>query len=617
MIPKLPVCADFRTSCLAIPHPARPIETKGFAALKPASQEPDLKRFLPALGFCAAAVFVALAVFVLAYRANLNQLSRTGAVQLDQASDRVLAQLARFQQLPNLLARHPVVVGAMTGTIPPQQVHDFLESTALTVGAEEILVLNRFGRVIAASDLEGSETAVGQDLSQTAYVRRALTGGLGVDHAFEPRDGGRDFFFARGVIDGMAPPTGVVVVRADVEQLEFEWEVDATVVAFLDAFNVVFLSNRVELVLRSDGQGAMPLSAARVYPLPVVQPFYPYSESYWFGHRLQRFGKTDVMPERAMVLSEFLPRLDLTTRVYLNVKDATQNARVLGYLALAIMGLIGAGLIALGQRRRRLADRLMVEAAANARLEARVEERTAQLQQAQDQLVQAGKLTALGQMSAGISHEVNQPLAAIRNFAANGIKLIERDRIPEAQDNLTHITEQVDRINRIIKNLRGFARNEFEGVEPVDLIAVLSDAVRLAETRLRAEGVTLKLSAPKTAVMVAGGPVRLQQVIVNLMTNAIDAMSGQPEKILSLKVEENTDVVRLRVADTGSGLADPSRVFEPFYTTKDVGASKGLGLGLSISYGIIGTFGGSLNCRNLDPVGAEFCVELLRSKADK
>lgn len=562
------------------------------------------------------AVLVAMAVFVLAFRANLNQLSRTGAVQLDQASDRVLAQLARFQQLPNLLARHPVVVGALTGTISPQQVHDFLETTALTVGAEEILVLDRYGRVVAASDLDGGDTAVGQDLSRTAYVRRALTGGLGVDHAFEPRDGGRDFFFARGVIDGTAPPTGVVVVRADVEQLEFEWEVDAVVVAFLDAFNVVFLSNRVELVLRLDAQGEVSPLAARIYPMPVVQPFYPYSEANWFGHHLQRFGKTDVMPERAMVLSEFLPRLDLTTRVYLNVKDVARNARVLGYLALAIMGLIGAGLIALGQRRRRLADRLLLEAAANARLEARVEERTAQLQQAQDQLVQAGKLTALGQMSAGISHEVNQPLAAIRNFAANGIKLIDRDRVPEAQDNLTQITEQVDRINRIIKNLRGFARNESEGVEPVDLIAVLSDAVRLADTRLRVEGVTMNLNAPKGAVMVAGGPVRLQQVIVNLMTNAVDAMAGQSEKRLTLTVEENKDMVRLLVADTGSGLADPSRVFEPFYTTKDVGASKGLGLGLSISYGIIGTFGGTLSCRNIDPIGAEFCVELLRAKGD-
>ncbi|GGA16766.1 sensor histidine kinase [Neptunicoccus cionae] len=575
-----------------------------------------MRRLFPVLAFCVVAVLVAAGVFTLAYRANLNQLSRTGAVQLDQASDRVLAQLARFQQLPNLLARHPVVVGVLTGETDPARAHDFLETTALTVGAEEILVLDQAGRVLAASDLEENGARVGDDLGQTAHVRRALTGGLGVDHAFEPKDGGRDFFFARGIINGTAPPSGVVVVRADVEQLEFEWEVDETVVAFLDAYNVVFLSNRVELVLRRDGQGEFPPSAARIYPRSVVHPFYDYKENNWFGHRLQRFGTTGVMPEQAMVLSEFLPRLDLTTRVYLNVKDAAQNARVLGYLALAIMGLIGAGLIALGQRRRRLAERLVVEAAANARLEARVEERTAQLRQAQDQLVQAGKLTALGQMSAGISHEVNQPLAAIRNFAANGIKLIERDRVPEAQDNLDQITVQVDRINRIIKNLRGFARNESEPVEPVDLVAVVQDALRLAERRLRDEGITVALDLPEHPVMVSGGPVRLQQVIVNLMGNAMDAMRDQPKKHLSLKIDpdDGSDRVRLKVADSGTGLKEPDRVFEPFYTTKDVGASKGLGLGLSISYGIVGTFGGELSCRNRPEGGAEFCVELKKAE---
>ena len=296
--------------------------------------------------------------------------------------------------------------------------------------------------------------------------------------------------------------------------------------------------------------------------------------------------------------------------MYMNVKDAAQKARVIGYLALAIMGLIGAGLVALGQRRRRLSERLVVEAAANARLEARVDERTAQLRQAQDQLVQAGKLTALGQMSAGISHEVNQPLAAIRNFASNGIKLIERDRIAEAQDNLDQITVQVDRINRIIKNLRGFARNESERVEPVDLVAVVHDALRLAERRLREEGITVETALPPSPVMVSGGPVRLQQVIVNLMGNAMDAMRDQPDKRLSLTTEHAIDgnTVRLRVSDTGSGLVEPDRVFEPFYTTKRPG--DGVGLGLAISSGIVNDLGGRLTARNAEGGGAVFEMQL-------
>lgn len=571
-----------------------------------------VKRVLPFVGFLLVAGAVALGVYSFAYRANLGQLQRTGTVQLDQAADRLLGQLASFQQLPNLLVRHPIVVGVLGGAISTEEANAYLVNTALTVGAEEILVLNRQGVVVAASNFEDPYSAVGQTLGRELYVQRALTGGLGYDHSFERRDRGRDFYFARGVIDGQAPPIGVVVVRADVGQLEFEWELDEAVLVFEDEYDVVFVTNRVELVLTRDAEDGMQAEATRLFPREEVKPFPAYTRSDLFGWPVLTFGTGSVLPDHALVLSEYIPRLELTAKLFLDTKTAAQNARVLAYLAVALLALIGAVLIALNQRRRRLTDRLQVEAQANARLEARVEERTAQLQATQDQLVQAGKLTALGQMSAGISHEVNQPLAAIRNFAANGVKLIERDRLPEASENLNLITQQVDRINRIIKNLRGFARNEVEVAEPVDLNAVLADAVRLAEQRLREEAVTLDYAPQETPLMVMGGPVRLQQVIVNLMSNGMDAMADADDKVLGLRIEEGTEVVRLFVTDTGTGLAEPDRVFEPFYTTKDVGASKGLGLGLSISYGIIGSFGGHLSCRNLDR-GAAFCVELRRA----
>lgn len=571
-----------------------------------------VKRILPFLGFLLVTGAVALGVFTLAYRANLGQLQRTGNVQLDQAADRLLGQLEPFQQLPNLLVRHPIVVGVLDGGISQEAANAYLVNTALTVGAEEILVLNRQGIVVAASNYEDPHSALGQNLAREIYVQRALKGGLGYDHSFEPRDRGRDFYFARGVIDEEAPPIGIVVVRADVAQLEFEWEVDETVLVFEDEYEVVFVTNRIELVLTRDADDGIRAEAARLFPREEVKPFFGYTRSDLFGFPVLNFGTGPVMPDRALVLTEFIPRLELTAKLFLDTKTASQNARVLAYLAVALLALIGAVLIALNQRRRRLTDRLQVEAQANARLEARVQERTAQLQAAQDQLVQAGKLTALGQMSAGISHEVNQPLAAIRNFAANGVKLIERDRLPEASENLDLIAQQVDRINRIIKNLRGFARNEVEVAEPVDLNVVLADAVRLIGPRLRDEAVALDCTAQTTPLMVMGGPVRLQQVIVNLMGNGMDAMAESTDKVLGLRLEQDTKEVRVFVTDTGTGLAEPDRVFEPFYTTKDVGASKGLGLGLSISYGIIGSFGGQLRCRNLDQ-GSEFCVALRRA----
>ncbi len=571
-----------------------------------------VKRFFPFVAFAVIAGAVALSVYSLAYRANLNQLQRTGTVQLEQAADRLLGQLDPFQQLPNLLVRHPTVVDVLNDPSAVSEANNFLANTALTVGADAIFVLNTQGRVVAASDFERPYTELGREWGNPQFVHRALGGALGFERGIDPRTGARDFFVSRGVIDGAAPPTGAIVIRVDVAQLEFEWEGDQAVIAFFDSANIVFVTNRVEL--RSNYAGTDLVAHPRDdFYQDVEVPEFPFSPAGMDADTVVGFSvRTKVLPAHALVLSEYMPRVDLTAQIYLDVKEAAQNARVLAYLTLALMGAAGAVLIALGQRRRRLSDRLQVEEIANARLEARVEERTAQLRAAQDQLVQAGKLSALGQMSAGISHEVNQPLAAIRNFAANGVTLIERDRLAEATGNLGLITQQVDRINRIIKNLRGFARNEVEVAEPVDLKAVLADAKRLAEKRLRDEDVILNYRPADQAVMVMGGPVRLQQVIVNLMNNAMDAMAETEQKRLSLRVQQEADVVRLYVSDTGDGLDDPERVFEPFYTTKDVGASKGLGLGLSISYGIIGSFGGQLSCRNLSR-GAEFCVELRRA----
>ena len=570
-----------------------------------------MRRIFLFMGFLLISSAIALGVYSFAFRANLGQLQRKGHLQLDQAADRLLGQLASFKQLPNLLMRHPVVVGVLSGEVSQYEANNFLVNTALTVGVEEILILDVKGVVIAESNFEEPFSSLGQNLSNENYVQRAINGGLGYDHSFSLHDRGRDFYFARGVIDEQAPPIGIVVVRADVAQLEFEWEVDETVLVFEDEFDVVFVTNRVELVLTRDSEERMPVRASQLFPLEEVRPFFTYVRSELFGFPIFNFRPGSVVPERALVLSEYIPRLELTARLFLDTKAAAHNARVLAFLALALLALIGAVLVALGQRRRRLTDRLQVEAKANSLLEARVEERTLQLQTAQDQLVQAGKLTALGQMSAGISHEVNQPLAAIRNFAANGVKLIERDRLPEVSENLNLIKQQVDRINRIIKNLRSFARNEVEVTERVDLNVVLADAVRLVKQRLQDEAIVLEYSPQTLPIFVMGGHVRLQQVIVNLMGNSIDAMTKANARVLSLSVEEDVDAVRILVVDSGTGLTDPDRVFEPFYTTKDVGASKGLGLGLSISYGIIGSFGGQLSCRNLD-YGAEFCIALRR-----
>lgn len=564
-----------------------------------------LYRFLPALTFLVAAALVIATVYVTAFRANISQLQGRGEVQMTQAAERLLGQMAPFQQLPTLLSRHPLVVGLVNGTADPEAANAFLINTALTVGADQIFVLSRDGTVLGASDFENPDTQLGRSYAPSGYVRRALSGGLGVQHGTNPDTGAREFLFARGIIEGTAPPVGVVIVRVNVAQLEFEWQNDRNVITFLDSAGVVFVTNRVQLPLMRDPvMAALPVRT-ELHGTTRLTPFLDYRIRETVLGTLWRFSPNEVIPRDALAMSMFLPRIGMTVRVFLDTAPVAASARLLAYLAAAVLALIGVGLWALGQRRRRLTDRLATEAAANARLEAAVEERTEQLRRTQDQLVQAGKLTALGQMSAGISHELNQPLAAIRNFAENGVRLIERDRISEARGNLDQIAEQADRAGRIIRNLRAFARKEPETTTPVDLQTVIDDALRMIDQQATAAGVTITRSGDRAPVRVMGGQVRLQQVFLNLLGNAIDALEQVDDKAIDIRIDGTTAHVR----DTGPGLADPARVFEPFYTTKDVGASKGLGLGLSISYGIVGSFGGVLTCRNLDR-GAEFSVRL-------
>ncbi|RMD48978.1 MAG: sensor histidine kinase, partial [Alphaproteobacteria bacterium] len=288
------------------------------------------------------------------------------------------------------------------------------------------------------------------------------------------------------------------------------------------------------------------------------------------------------------------------------------------------------------ERRAALAARLAAEEAANARLEARVAERTAELsrtnarlrrevreraeaeaalRRAQDELVQAGKLSALGRLAAGISHELNQPLMAIGSFAENAALLLDAGRQEAARENLEEIGALARRAGRIIRNLRAFARGESEPPRRVDPAAVIGEVLALCRSRIAREGVEVELDLPAEPCPLRAGEVRLSQVLLNLVTNALDAMQGLPAgaaRRIRIALEPGEDEALIRVADTGPGLADPERVFEPFYTTKEVGAAKGQGLGLAISYGIVQSFGGEIRGRNRPEGGAEFTIRLPR-----
>ena len=563
-----------------------------------------LRRIFVVLGFIALVAAAAAGVWRYGYVQALEQLARQGQSDLALASDRLTGQLQRYRELAVLVADHPQV-GAVLAGEDVAAAEALLLEIADKTAAEDIRLTDAGGFVLARARPDLAEFSI------APLVQRAAQGALGWGNG-TTTDGGRVFAYAAPVFDGQSKVKGAVVVTADLAAIELDWVGSNPAVFFTDADERVFITNRSEIVFWTRPDAAPGL-------MPMDGPALPF-ESFDVGrHEVWQMGWGPYLPQNALHLVRPLPIIGMTGEALVDVAPARRLATLQAAALAALCLAFGALLFLATERRRTLAQ-------ANAQLEARVEERTAALletntqlrfeaiereeaqkalKRAQEDLMRAGKLSALGQMSAGLSHELNQPLMAIQTFAENAVTFLARGTPERATENLSRISDMARRMGRIIKNLRAFSRQESVPAVRVDLVSVLNSAVELTLPRLRHADVELDFDPPDASIWVSGGEVRLGQVFVNLISNAVDAMEGRSVRVLRITVTGAS----VTIADTGPGIAMPAQMFDPFYSTKEVGASEGMGLGLSISYSIIQSFGGKISGQN-GPDGAEFVVEL-------
>lgn len=592
-------------------------------------------------------------VWRVAYGTALDQAANRAEADLRLAADRLVGQLQRYREVAVMLADHPALVSLVTAAegrsgegrtqLDATGADEVLLRTADMTGRLSIELLDASGRRLAGSDARGD-----LDHDGTPYLARALDGMLGTYNAQRRQTGQRVFTFAAPIHAPSGPDRGrvrgAVIVTVDIDAVESEWRGLPQTVFFTDRAGVVFISNRSEMLLRQRAPRGAEAGAdpAPGYRANDVRPFYDFTAKQVDGHEIWELAGGPYLPARAMHLSLPLPVIGLTGELLHDVAPARAFALLQAAVAAAICLAFGAALLVLAGRRKVLAVRLEAEAAAKAELEDRVARRTRELsatnaalrrevrerleaesvlKRTQEDLVQAGKLGALGQMSAGISHELNQPLMAIRSFAENAAEFLKRGDGDKAGANLLRISELSRRMARIIQNLRAFARQESEPMTDVDLVAVVEAVLEISEGRMTGAGVRLVWTPPPVRPMVRGGEVRLQQVLLNLVGNAMDAMDGKPgPHRLEIAIEpagEGEDTVALRVQDSGPGIEEPEKIFEPFYSTKEVGRSEGMGLGLSISYGLVQSFGGVIRGRNAPGGGAVFTVELARASVER
>lgn len=521
-------------------------------------------------------------------------------VRLAIYSGSVISELQRHQVVPLLLSRDPSLIRSLEAN-DYAQTSQYLISYVEEIGAASILLLDREGRVVAATD----RARISERRSTDPFFVEATRSTDTVFTSNEPETGRFDFTFSR-VIENGDGLLGVILVEIDLARLVDRWR---------GASEAVFLANsQGEIILSTEGRWrgrteteAMALRA----PPSAIQRALEGAGDWAFGDPGPDdfFGSSTLRLETRIAFRGW--RI-VSYTAYTSVRE-----RVNGVLALEIMGfaLALAGAFYLLSRRARLQTAVLARESAelrrlNLRLQREIAERQRverTLEEAELSLQQSQKLAALGEMSAAVSHELNQPLAAMKTYLAGARLLLQRKRTEEAASSFQRIDDLIERMGAITRQLKSYARKGGDALEPVDMRDALKGALTMMEPQLRTDTVDITQSLPRKPAMVMADRLRLEQVIINLLRNALDAMGGADGREIDLIIAEGDEVV-LTVRDSGPGIDDLDALFEPFYTTKKPG--EGIGLGLAISSGIVKDLGGRLTARNGEKAGAVFEVRL-------
>ena len=562
-----------------------------------------------------AMLIAAALAFTLAWRVSMNEAIAGLDQQLLLTSRSVESEISRFRALPDVAGEDARIRTALSDPQMRSAANDYLKRVADHSGASELFLLDSQGITIAASNWATPGSFLGQNYGFRPYFRDAMATGRGQFYAIGVTTGLPGYFLSTRI--DTAGATGVLVVKVDLRPLQRTWQAAGLAMAVADADGVVFLSGEPDWIYR-------PLSPISPQVLARLE-----QERTYDGIDLTRaaplLGPAAPGEDASLTAGAMRPSLRALPETGWMLLAAAPTGPV---LASAIGWALGAALVALvlasgaqvlQQRRQIITLRLRQGEI----LEARVAERTAdlareidarrqtevELRAAQDGLIHSEKMAALGRMSSAIVHEISQPLAAMEaTLTAAEIALPTTDQVTAPR--LATARGLIRRMQRTTKHLKSFARKEQGERVQTDLRAVVTNALELVQPRARAVGVTPIIEDPKSALNVLAGPVRMEQVVVNLLLNAMDAVEGRPDPQITLRgVVEGPSVV-LTVRDNGSGISpeDLPRIAEPFFSTKLSG--EGLGLGLSISRAILGEFGGSLGFSSTPGQGTEVRVTL-------
>ena len=560
--------------------------------------------------------------FVLAHRiserSGREQLSALSTERLELYASNLAAELGRHASLPSLLAIAPTLQALMQTPEDAgarRAASQMLARVNVRAGTHQIFIADAGGQVLSASET----------LQPPPRLVEALAQGRAHFFAADANTGSTDFYLLHPLRQA-SQHSGVIVVRFNLAPLEATW-IDLGLrsqnerILIADDQDVVIMSSvqawKYAVLGHADPSRRQALQASARYPQAIGPNLdLPASLEVHQGQQvsLPLPGAKPMLAQQRQIVPLGLRLVALS-----DLTEVRQRAQLAAWGGAAFGASIGLLVLYLSSRRRALRQLTRAQTElqqAHALLEQLVDSRTAELRQTNDalktqiaqrlqtegELLQASKLAVLGQMSAGLSHEVNQPLTALRALARNSIRLLEAGRQDAVATNLQLMDDMVERMSQITRQLKSFARKADEQVTgAVSLLDCVRNALLLLEHRSRALDVQAEIDVP-VGLRVRAEANRLEQVLINLFGNAIDAMQNEAERRLGVQViaQDSGRRALIRVQDSGAGVgeADLQRLFEPFFTTKPAG--EGLGLGLVISAKIVHEFGGALRAERLE-----------------
>lgn len=568
----------------------------------------------------------------------IETLQRQGHTDANLKVALLRAVLERPRALPLLLADDQQVRDALA----EKHIDDVvaldrkLESLVSGTSASVLYVTGKDGVAMASSNWREPLSFVGNDYSFRDYFRKAMETGTAEHYALGTVSNRPGLYISRRVGD-VGSALGVVVVKMEFDQLEADWSETGRPAYVTDERGVVLITSlpswrfmttaplareEADAIRKSLQFGAAPLS-----PLPVSHP--------------EEIGPDATIVRAILPGSSAAEYLRLAVAVpstpwqlgYLIPTDQAiaSSVRETRFLALTVLLPILAFAAFLLRRRDVSAMQIAVSRIARDELERRVLERTEDLSQARDRLeaeiadhrateaklqgvqqdlVQANRLAILGQVAAGVAHEINQPVATIRAYAENANVFLDRRQTEPVKENLSAIAALTERIGTITEELKAFARKGRTAPEPVDLRSVIEGAVVLLRSRFAGRLDALKIELPPTGLGVVGTRIRLEQVLINLFQNALEALEGRDEAKVEVSVRETSEEVEIVVSDNGPGI--PAAILDSLFTPFNTSKEKGLGLGLVISKDIVVDYGGRIDVESNDS-GTRFTVHLRKA----